>query len=71
MRVCGPVRWPPEGNFFTGTVTYYSSHTGEHTVRYDDGDAEEVGLATFFPQHIYTLLLNAPHWRLVITARGV
>ena len=43
---------PPEGNFFSGTVTYFSAHTGEHTVRYDDGDAEEVGLACFFPRGI-------------------
>jgi hypothetical protein len=38
------VFWPEEGAFFNGIVAAYSPKTGKHTVRYDDGDVEEVAL---------------------------
>ena len=36
------VFWPAEGAFFAGLVTAFNGKSGRHTVRYDDGDMEEV-----------------------------
>jgi hypothetical protein len=39
------VFWPEEGTAFTGIVTAFNPVTGKHSVRYDDGDVEEVLLS--------------------------
>ena len=36
------VFWPAEGAFFAGLVIAFNGKSGRHTVRYDDGDMEEV-----------------------------
>ena len=40
------VFWPEEGAFFNGIVAAFNPETGKHTVRYDDGDVEEVALGS-------------------------
>jgi hypothetical protein len=40
------VYWPLEGKFFAGVVTAYNARTGLHHIDYDDGDKEEIKLAT-------------------------
>jgi len=39
------VFWPAEGAFFSGTVQAFNPKNGKHSLRYDDGDVEEVLLA--------------------------
>lgn len=40
------VYWPLEGRFFAGVVTAFNARTGMHHIDYDDGDQEEIVLAT-------------------------
>ena len=38
------VFWPVDESWYTGTVHEYDATTGEHLLRYEDGDAEWVRL---------------------------
>ena len=38
--------WPLERKFFAGVVTAFNARTGMHHIDYDDGDQEEIILAT-------------------------
>ena len=38
--------WPDEGDFFHGEVAGYEPRSGLHTIFYEDGDVEEVHLAS-------------------------
>lgn len=40
------VYWPDEGDFFHGEVAGYEPRSGLHTIFYEDGDVEEVRLAS-------------------------
>ena len=40
------VYWPLEGQFFAGVISAYNPRTGLHHINYDDGDEEEILLAT-------------------------
>ena len=40
------VYWPEENDWFTGIVSKHDPSTDKHTVTYDDGDVEEITLAT-------------------------
>ena len=40
------VYWPLERKFFAGVVTAFNARTGMHHIDYDDGDQEEIILAT-------------------------